>query len=305
MLERILQHVPLKHCLTCCSLVCRAWAAAAEAASDVQIRPISSENIQLFQGWLAKRRVVERLSAKGAFLVEYTTWCPLQLDFPKLTMLHSLELRRLRVQLSVQGATCSSTIGRGSALSAATSNSADSSISIAAKSSLSSAAAIILPQLQELELRECQLTNQLLSLLLNSTALSRLQLGEGVWVNNDTFTQPRRLEQVLPDIWQQLQRLPNLSDLHLHSYHLTAADVTPISKLQHLQRLTLRAKHNTIAAAVAAVVPAGLTALDVRPLDSCVGSVPLPLARLHDLQAFTRQECVVEPSSLSSLTTQY
>jgi hypothetical protein len=31
--------------------------------------------------------------------------------------------------------------------------------------------------------------------------------------------------------------------------------------------------------------------------------VPLPLARLHDLQAFTRQECVVEPSSLSSLTT--
>jgi hypothetical protein len=185
-------------------------------------------------------------------------------------MLHSLELRRLRVQLSVQGATCSSTSGRGAALSAATSNSADSSISIAAKSSLSSAAAIILPQLQELELRECQLTNQLLSLLLNSTALSRLQLGEGVWVNNDTFTEPR-LRQVLPDIWQQLQRLPNLSDLHLHSYHLTAADVTPISNLQHLQRLTLRAKHNTIAAAVAAVVPAGLTALDVRPLDSCVG----------------------------------
>jgi hypothetical protein len=72
-------------------------------------------------------------------------------------------------------------------------------------------------------------------------------------------------------IWQQLQRLPDLAALDLYNDWLTAAEVTPISNLQHLQRLTLRAKHNTIAAAVAAVVPAGLTALDVRPLDSCVG----------------------------------
>jgi hypothetical protein len=107
---------------------------------------------------------------------------------------------------------------------------------------------------------------------------------------------------VLPDIWQQLQRLPDLSALDLYNYWLTTAEVTPISNLQHLQRLTLRVKHNTIAAAVAAVVPAGLTALDVRPLVSCVDSVPLPLARLHDLQVLISRHCLIQPISLSSLT---
>lgn len=120
----------------------------------MQIRLTSSENSQKFQGWLGKRRGVEKLSAKGSFYNEWRTWRPLQLPVLNLTMLRSLELSTLRVRPPVQGAPKrSSTTGRGRALTGASS---------------SGAAATILPQLRELALYDCELTSQLLSQLLSS-----------------------------------------------------------------------------------------------------------------------------------------
>jgi hypothetical protein len=264
----ILQHVPVKQRLTSCALVCRTWAAAAVAAPAILYLSLnSSEHSRQLQDWLFKHGGVV-VEFWGAAMPSdgFTKWLkshPLQLPIHKFSQLHIMYLSMLRYEMSAQDvstATCSRGT-RDASLTGqswghgASSNSAPSNLG-------STAAAVLLPQLRELTLARCELTMQLLTQLLSATALPVVELGDGhVEIYNDTFTQQLTRKEVWPTIWQQLQRLPSLSALHLiDQYELTEADIAPISTLQHLQHLYLkRLAHNTIAAAVAAVAPAGLT----------------------------------------------
>jgi hypothetical protein len=51
-------------------------------------------------------------------------------------------------------------------------------------------------------------------------------------------------DQALSRLWQRLRLLPQLTELNLRvNVNLTAADIGPLSRLQHLQRLDLRLKN--------------------------------------------------------------
>jgi hypothetical protein len=153
--------------------------------------------------------VVGGLNAQGNFDSKWWWWRPLQLPVPQLLQLRSLDLTKLKVQLAVQCApsTRSSTRRRASSL-AVTSNDSSSSGRSSDVNSLA-----VLPQLQELKLRDCLLTAQLASQLLTATTLSELQ-----WEYVELFS----------DSWTR--RVPTFS-------------IAPLSDLKKLH--TLRFKHST------------------------------------------------------------
>jgi hypothetical protein len=100
----------------------------------------------------------------------------------------------------------------------------------------------VLPQLQELKLSNCQLSVQLLSLLLRATALTELEW-RGVMVHSgDNTGSVLSQGEVLSLLLPQLGRLPKLSKLLLAAVGaLTTADISPLSTLQRLHHLELGA----------------------------------------------------------------
>jgi hypothetical protein len=98
-------------------------------------------------------------------------------------------------------------------------------------------AAITLPRLQELQLYGCKLTVQLLSQLLSATTVTKLYWCDVQLYHRDNWTRKLTGEQECAALWQQLQPLPQLSELTLRLGGIIAADITPLSNLQHLQRL--------------------------------------------------------------------
>jgi hypothetical protein len=102
----------------------------------------------------------------------------------------------------------------------------------------SSSAAAVLPQLQDLKLFDCKLTAQLLIHILSVSGLSKLQ-----WQHVQLFRDREgdlTEGEVYAILWQQLQLLPKLSELHHYDGRLAAADIAPLSTLQHLQHLNVR-----------------------------------------------------------------
>jgi hypothetical protein len=101
--------------------------------------------------------------------------------------------------------------------------------------SVGSAAAAVLPQLQELTLRRCQLSMQLLSQLLSATALTKLNWSRARVCHTtgsngiDTWKGEQKQEHAYKTLWQQLQLLPNLSVLILQMDSLTAAGIHPLA----------------------------------------------------------------------------
>ena len=246
----ILSHVTLQQRLTCCALVCRSWAAAAAAApADVEITINSSKHCQQLQHWLTKHgAVVARLDASD-FVWNNPGLFWLHLPVQHLKQLHSLALYSINAQLPPHIATHSSTRRtKGSSLTGPSSSNAVGSIGSAAAAAATAAAAAaaaataaaVLPQLQELTLQKCQLTAPLFSQLLSATSLSQLLWGD-VMLCVDVDRQTRQLTQVetYSTLWQRLQVLPKLSQLGLVVDRLTAADITPLSSMQRLQRLTM------------------------------------------------------------------
>jgi hypothetical protein len=135
----------------------------------------------------------------------------------------------------------------------------------------------LLPQLQELNLCGCSLTVQLASQLLSTPKLTKVQ-----WqveeVLDETWKTQLSGEEMHAVMWQQLQLLPKLSMLVLMSFSkgLTAAEAAPISNLQSLQDIRVVVQDHNAAATVAALVPLGLTALQlfVGGGDQSMGSHP-------------------------------
>jgi hypothetical protein len=144
-------------------------------------------------------------------------------------------------------------------------------------------------------------TLRLLTQLLSATALTKLQW-HWVHIHSDSRAQRIPVWQALPATWQQLQQLPKLSELRLQQHGLTAADITPVSTLQRLQHLTLPVLTHEDAATIAAVVPAGLTALGMHCSFISATYPEVCLARFTHLQSFSGS-CVCIPfRALGSIT---
>ena len=295
----ILQHVPCKERLTSCALVCRAWAAAAVTVpAALLIQNGSSERCMQLHDWLRKHGgAAVRITAQGWSRLHWKKPV-LQLPIPKLTQLQHLGLSNIHAELP-QGVLTRSRARRqrGSALTGAHSI-AVSSLGDAA------AAAGVLPHLQGLKLCSCVLSLQLLRLLLSATALTKLHW-KWVGIHSDSPAEKFTQQQVLAAVWQQLQLLPKLSVLQLDQTRLTAADVTPVSNLQCLKHLSVGALNRTDAATVAAVVPAGLTALNIDSIRlgglSAI-QAEVSLARFIHLQSYSSKWVCTSFSTLASIT---
>jgi hypothetical protein len=173
-------------------------------------------------------------------------------------------------------------------------------------------AATVVPQLQDLKLSHCQLTLELASQLLRSTSLTKLQW-EGVQLYTDDWTRQLQLCQTVSVLLEKLTLLPELSSLklgftHVEEEHWTTAhaDLAHFSKLQSLQDLSVVVESHSTAVAVAAAVPAGLTALALDASAINIGpghnAPELCLTRLANLLRFSGQGVCMQPSSLGSMT---
>lgn len=176
-----------------------------------------------------------------AYKEQEQDWCPLELPILQLMQLCSLQLRHLRVELAARGMGLSSLLtkpGQSSSSSSAIGNSSEGV----------DASAAVLPQLQKLRLRGCQLTVQLASQLLSATALTELQWEyaiAAVQLHSDDWTQELTDRQALSTLWQQLQlhQLSKLLDLQLRVVVRKPADIAPLSSLQHLQRVKFQLEY--------------------------------------------------------------
>ena len=273
-----------------------------------------SERFVQLQDWLGKHGgVVERLTDKGDDHIPHypsrrdMKQPMLQLHVPSFLQLRSLDLSFMRARLPGQGvSTRSSARGRkGSSLTGPSSNTAGSTSGSGAPGE-SSNTVVLLPQLQELRLQHCYITEQLATQFLSTSTLTQLQWDD-VIIYNTNWTKRTAPEQVLSALWQELQLLPKLSVLELGG-RLTAADVTPLSSLQHLQRLGVSLFSNSAAAAVAAAAPPGLTALDLDLGSTIMGfgdhSAPseVHLSALSQLQCFRGAGVRMQPSTLAAKT---
>jgi hypothetical protein len=170
----VLQHVPLQQLLTSCALVCRAWAAAAATfTTEIDVLFKRSNHCVQLQDWLAQHGcVLVALTAQHSPCAQSISTHPWRLPVLQLMQLHSLNLSRVKAQLSAQGAsTCSSTRCSLGSSGGLTHTGASSSSS----AGRAAAAAIGLPQLQELALCDCDLNLQLMSQLLSATTPTKLR----------------------------------------------------------------------------------------------------------------------------------
>ena len=181
-------------------------------------------------------------------------WRQLQLPCPKLTQLRSLDLSRIKVSssnsiISRGGSSSRINTSSGSSISSTAaavtgSNSSDhrcdSNMSTAC--CIDSADIVSLPKLQELKIRDCELTVTLLSQLLSATSLTKLhrECRDPLLYGSSTWSSQLSQGQAYSALWQRLQLLlPQLVDFKLHVGSLTASDIAPLSSLQHLQHLDI------------------------------------------------------------------
>jgi hypothetical protein len=149
-----------------------------------------------------------------------------------------LELSRIKIQLPLPLPLPLPVLGVPMSCTQGTSGSSGQCGSLVAGGPQSSSAAAVLPQLQDLKLFDCKLNAQLLIHFLSVSGLSKLQ-----WQHVQLFRDREgdlTEGEVYAILWQQLQLLPQLSELHHLDGRLTAADIAPLSTLQHLQHLNVR-----------------------------------------------------------------
>jgi hypothetical protein len=144
----------------------------------------------------------------------------LQLPVPKLSQVCKLALTKVRVSSS------------------------------SSSSAYSTRTAVTLPRLQALTLRECNITVQLLSQLLNATTLSRLHWSytEPRLFSSDFWCKQLTNADAYGAMWQLLQLLPGLTELMLDVGRLTPDDIAPLKHLQQLRHLHLDSRWSADAA---------------------------------------------------------
>lgn len=257
----VLKHMPLPQRLRC-ALVCHTWAEVAVKVPAVVICGIkSSDHSEQLQHWLGKHGgVVEAMHCSNTSGTSGAT-SELQLHVPKFTQLRSLQLYGVKARLPAQEM---------------------------------SDGATVLPQLQKLGLRFCNLTVQLASQLLSATTLTSLQW-ESVNLHKHDWTEELQPQEGAAILLQQLQLLPSLASLQLARSDMTAADIAPLSNLHNLQRLTLDSPTKGSPTDVRALLAAlqHLTQLQHLELIDC---------QLHKAQALPGPQHEADNQCFSALT---
>lgn len=153
-LGTIFQHVPLKQRLSCCALVCRAWAAAASATTAHLDASVSASNAQALESWIDRH--AEQLASINLHH-SYHGIPTLELHCSKLTQLQQLVVSSLiNLQLHTGQPARSTRSSRRSSTSTST---------------------LLLPHLRDLQLHGCSYPLQHLKQLSKLTALTSLYLG--------------------------------------------------------------------------------------------------------------------------------
>jgi hypothetical protein len=221
----------------------------------------SRDHSEQLQHWLGKHGgVVEAMHCSDTSGTSGAT-SELQLHVPKFTQLRSLQLYGVKARLPAQEM---------------------------------SDGATVLPQLQQLGLRFCNLTVQLASQLLSATTLTSLQW-ESVNLHKHDWTEELQPQEGAAILLQQLQLLPSLASLQLARSDMTAADIAPLSNLHNLQRLTLDSPTKGSPTDVRALLAAlqHLTQLQHLELREC---------QLHRAQALPRLQHEADNQCFSALT---
>jgi hypothetical protein len=157
-LDTIFQHIPLKQRLSCCAVVCRAWAAAASTATAHLNSPVSASNTQALQSWIDRQAgQLASIILRNSDYDYYHAIPTIELHCSKLTQLQKLVVSSLiNLHLHTGQPIRNTRSSRRSGISTST---------------------LLLPRLRDLQLLGCSFPLQHLKQLSKLTALASLYLG--------------------------------------------------------------------------------------------------------------------------------
>lgn len=307
-LVSILQHVDLKHRLSC-SLVCKAWAAAVSCTTaDIQHSLYHVSQCQHLQTWLRQcgeqvQGIVLRVNYAG--LVDYaglfgrfSDLPELELPCSKLTQLQRLSLMHMWPLLHTGHARATTRSSRSKARSLSYPAAADSHAGPAG-----GAATALLPQLQQLRLESCSVLQQHFLQLSKLTSLLSFELRY-----THVFVKSRK--RILSDqehcaaLQSVLQHLTQLTKLSLAALSCCSAvdktaavqTLAPISNMQGLQSLTLDEQACPYFDDLLPVLPTGLAALDLDGGDITPAPTAMQaISRLANLQELVLTDVWFDP----------
>ena len=263
LLAMVLQHVPLQQRLSHCALVCKAWAAAATAASTHFVHEISEDRLPSLLPWLRQHGTqLLRLDLSCKGLHPYGNGPLLQLPMGRLPKLQQLSLSGFDLLLSPSGSAkartavdhnnnSSSSSGEDddgdedSTSSSSSSNGGGNSSSVKgcgeSRVGSSGLGQCLLPDLQSLCLHRCRLQrpDSLAVLTAATTGLTCLAITSLDWFTSGsrwTRFSTREVKAVIADMLCQHQQL---SVLQLPSIVLGHAGARAVCKLGSLRELSV------------------------------------------------------------------
>jgi hypothetical protein len=300
LLVRILQEIPLKPRVGVCARVCRAWAAAAAACTaDLEHEIVGTSQCNRLQRWFTQHaQQIEVVHITASFKDGKRP--VFELPTARLTNLIHMCVDGVRLQLQTDqtaGSTRSSS-GRGKRKAAGSTKALPPPAAAAAaaggttnSSSSTAATAAVLPKMQHLGIKACQMTvPELLKLSLLTTldSLHLVSLDFETSVNPTTsFEQRQQQNKNQPDPTKPMQtilpQLTRFTDLAAGGFSVhQQLDAAAITNLQHLQRLALDS--SCCPEGLVPVLPAALTALELTGIDIVAPDHLQALSRLSSLQ---------------------
>lgn len=328
----ILQHLPLRERLASCALVSKSWAAAAvSTTADLEADLSSCIRWEHVQDWLhqhAEQVVTIRFSHHGQRKQL------LQLPCSRLTKLQQLYVDSMTVRLleipersshstlltepdcSAFSSSCTitgqpvadsstgSTVAAAGAAAAPASSSSSTAGSSGGSAGLT-AAVVLLPQLQHLEVFSCSIALEHLNHFSNVTCLTSLNLYNTTVTQDTSSLAPAAEEELTAAMAYVLRGLTNLAELNIGLMGmLSPLALSSISSMQRLKRLQLYIstdiEHTD---SFLASLPASLTAVELQDMCLTPGpAVAQQLSRLTQLQELQLTELDLDPLLLASWT---
>jgi hypothetical protein len=279
-LGTIFQHIPLKQRLSCCALVCRAWAAAVSATAAHLDASVSYSNAQALQSWIDCQG--GQLASINLHNFNYNA-ITLELHCSKLTQLQQLVvLSLIKLQLHTGQPARSTRSSRRSG---------------------TSSSVVLLPQLRDLQFRGCSFPLQHLKQLSKLTALTSLHL-ESTEVFQTPYSQriasDDAVQSALSPVLSQMRDLRKLT-LAMSNYITWRPIQHPalqhLSKMQSLESLQITERCPELETFLPHLPPS-LTALVLS--DTVVAGDLQPATRLTGLRLFELVDANMEPRVLLS-----
>lgn len=289
MLTRILQEIPLKPRLGVCARVCRAWAAAVAACTaDLEHEVVDTQQCDSLQRWFSQHgqqiQVVHlTASFRGGVRPVF------ELPTAELTQLEHMCVDGVTLELHTDRKTAVSTrssSGNKRRTAGSSFLSLPQPAAAAASTGAATTTAAVLPKMQHLGIKACNMAVQHLLKLSRLTTLGSLHLVAVDLLTYDT-THRKRSRKKQPDpaaaLQTILQQLPCLTDLAAGGLSVhQQLDVSSITNLQHLQRLAVDS--SCCPDRLVPVLPTALTALELTGIDIVAPDHLQALSRLSSLQ---------------------